>query len=81
MARLETIVYECDWCKGRAPARYPGKWVEDEMPEHWKEIEHSTMCPGCQAARQTAIDDARHARLNKDRMAPPNESEGEGEKR
>jgi hypothetical protein len=66
--RLETIVYECDWCKDRLPARYPGAHDEDEPPEGWKEIEYSMMCPDCQKARADAIGEVRHQRLNKDRV-------------
>lgn len=64
MARVETIFYECDWCKGRAPARYPGQPGEDEPPEGWKTVEYSLLCLGCQKARAEAIDEARHLRLN-----------------
>ena len=65
MARLTTIVYECDWCKGRAPAWYPtGEHNGDEPPEGWRGVEYSMLCSGCQKARTEAIDNARHERLN-----------------
>jgi hypothetical protein len=63
--RLETVTYECDWCKVRQPAEYPGGYSgDDEYPKGWTEIEHNTMCPDCQKARADALSYARHRRLN-----------------
>lgn len=66
MGRLETIVYECDWCKTREPAVCAnGYSSNEELPDGWKELEYScTMCQTCLTARDEAIAYARHMRLN-----------------
>lgn len=61
--RLESITYECDWCKCREPATW-STHDDDEPPTGWWEIDQSMLCVACQAARKKAIEEARAARLN-----------------
>lgn len=77
MARIETIVYECDWCKGRAPAVYPrGEHYDDEPPKGWLHVDCSMLCPGCQNARGMAIEEARRVRHRMGPMGTARPNEG-----
>ena len=68
MGRREVVFYVCDWCHVEAkPDRGPGG--DEYPPESWKELEYGTIiCDECVKARQTALDDVRHACLNSERM-------------
>ncbi len=62
MARIQTIMYQCDWCKTRVPPIEV--YGHDAPPDDWKEVEGETLlCKPCVEARSEAIEDARARRI------------------
>ncbi len=78
MARIETILYVCDWCHDRQAPTYPGSHDDDYPPLGWNVLDHSLLCVDCQKARTDALDDVRHRRLNKDRPMVQSSEESKG---
>ena len=49
MARRETVVYECDWCKVTSLEGVPHPELGTKVPANWGYVDwsHEMLCPTC----------------------------------